>query len=224
MYVIISLILLFIIHKLIHKSILLNDLINLNTNDVYELSETGDLIYFRWNEVALGNEMISPFTHIGMIIEINNKKYIIETHAKGDTKNMGVDTGGVHIYPLKMRLNYYEGNTFLVKIKNEYKPTYDNIKYFIEDINDLKAIPFKENYKDFFYKKCIKRRVCDNCFGNEDITDTLMCSEFVGICLKKLKIVDDTFEYMCLAPYDFQFIKKNNSYIYENIIFKVRRV
>jgi hypothetical protein len=206
------------VHDILHKTL------EKTVDEIYEIAETGDLVYFRWHEVDFKHEIISPFTHIGMIIEIDNIKYIIETHLEGDTKNIGVYTGGVHVYPLKLRLSKYEGYTFLTKLNVDAKPTHTDIIYFLENINKYKEIPFKNEYKDFYLQQCVKHHVCNDCFEkSEPKQETLMCSEFIGFCLKELKIVPPDFNYVCLTPNDFKFIKKNNKQIYNDII-KVKKL
>lgn len=218
LYIILFVISIFLnINEILYKSL------EKTVDEIYEMAETGDLVYFRWHEVDFKHEIISPFTHIGMIIELDNIKYIIETHLKGDTENIGVYTGGVHIYPLKLRLSKYEGYNFLTKLSTNAKPTNTDIMYFLENIDKYKEIPFKNEYEDFYLQKCLKHNVCNDCFEkSEPEQESLMCSSFIGFCLKELKIVPRDFNYTCLTPNDFKFIKKNNKQIYNNII-KVKK-
>lgn len=202
----------------------------INLDDAYDSVETGDLICFRWKEVALEHEFISPFTHIGMVIvktnPITNKleKYIIETHLAGDTSDIGIYKGGINIYPLKLRINKYDGNIFLAKLDKSNRPRIENVNYFLSNTNKYKeSLPFHDDYKGYFKNNCLKKRIstklnCPKCFDIEE-KNGLFCSEFVGFCLKELGILDSDFEHNCLVPGDFRFIKdSNNNILYKELL------
>jgi hypothetical protein len=210
--------------------ILLKAITSVNTekikslDEIYNLAENGDLIYFRWTKVSFLHEMISPFTHIGIII-INpetNEKLIVESHLAGDTKHIGNDKGGINTYPLKLRLSTYDGYTFLSKIK--IHPTDTDTLIFWRNLETFKSnIPFNNKYEEYFKKTCIKRRLCEGCFDVEK-RDDMMCSEFVGFALKQLNILPKDFNHECLAPGDFRYINYinyinyNKEKLYGNII------
>ena len=217
---IISIILLFFLLQiissiLINKSIV-NNTISMCINKIYDLAETGDIIYFRWHTMDIDHEIISPFTHIGMIIVIGNIKYIIETHLAGDTSNIGVLTGGVNLYPLKLRINNYEGYTFLSKLNQINRPTDINVQDFITKIKDYKQnIPFQNDYKGYFINNCLAKRVLSI---EPEKTQEMFCSEFIGFCLNELNITNNDFNFKCLVPIDFRYIKLNNQLLYRDLI------
>jgi hypothetical protein len=198
-------------------------------DDIYNLSNTGDLIYFRWHEVDFKHEVISPFTHVSVVLVHpgTGKKYSLETHLAGDGVDLGVYKGGINIYPLKDRLHKYEGHTFLSKVK--YVENMENIKNI--NVNDFlskldsytEQIPFHNDYKGYFMKNCLKKRVCKDCFTIEE-KDGLFCSEFVGFCLKEFGLVPKEFDYNCLAPGDFRYVKNSNGEkIYGDNLIKVKK-
>jgi hypothetical protein len=100
----------------------LNALQTYNLQKAYNFAEQGDLILFQWYEINPLQESVSPFTHVGIVIDINKKKYILETHLKGDTKHMGYkDAEGVNIYDFKKRIKMYKGKNYLLKKNPMYK-------------------------------------------------------------------------------------------------------
>lgn len=187
-------------------------------DEIYNLAENGDLIYFRWKEVSFFHEIISPFTHIGIII-INpetKEKLIVESHLAGDTKHLGNDKGGIHTYPLKLRLSTYDGYTFLSKLKTP--PTDTDTSIFWKNIETFKSdIPFNNKYEEYFKKTCLKKRLCKGCFDTENKKD-MFCSEFVGFALKQLNVLPKDFNHECLAPGDFRYINYNKEKLYGDII------
>lgn len=188
-------------------------------DEIYDIAETGDLVYFRWKEVVFSHEIISPFTHIGLIVihPETKEKLIVETHLAGDTSHIGIYKGGINIYPLKLRLSTYEGHAFLTKLKS--KPLErDSVKFW----NNLKTfkseIPFHDEYAEYFTKNCLKKRLCKNCF-DIDKKEGMFCSEFIGFALKQLNMVPQTFNHECLAPGDFRYIKNDKGeYLYGDIV------
>lgn len=216
-YLILVILIIFLFFYVI-KNDLIYDTEQMHIDDIYDLCETSDIIYFRWNEVDFHHEIISPFTHIGMVVvKPDNQKYIIETHLSGDTSDIGTYRGGINVYPLKLRLNNYKGHTFLSKIKLEYKPNQNQIQDFILKINDYKSnIPFHDDYKGYFINNCLKNRLFNTPIEKKK---GMFCSEFMGFCLKELNIVDDDFIFNCLVPGDFRYIKnKESKLIYQNLI------
>lgn len=183
-------------------------------NDAYNLAETGDIIYFRWNTVAFEHEILSPFTHIGIvIIKSDGIKYILETHLAGDTSNIGIFSGGVNIYPLKLRLENYKGHKFISKLSNLFRPNYNDTQNFISKIDYYKKnIPFYDDYKEYFINHCLKNRIF---YSELKDKNGMFCSEFIGYCLIELNIINKDFNFKCLVPGDFRFIKYNGKLLYD---------
>lgn len=190
-------------------------------NEVYyNLAETGDIVYFRWKDVAFTHELISPFTHIGLIIidPDTDKRYIVETHLAGDGKKLGVYEGGINVYPLKERLEKYEGHTFLTKLKYR-RPDNIDVNEFLSNVEKFQTeIPFHDEYTEYFTRNCLTKRVCKDCFDIEKKAG-MFCSEFIAFCLKELSIVPPDFDHECLAPGDFRYVQHvNGDYLYDDLI------
>jgi len=171
--------------------------------------QTGDLVLFRWHTVDILHDIISPFTHVGMVISLNNKKYILETHLKGDTKHMGNEAGGVHLYDLQKRIEMYEGDNFILKIKdNLINDTNSQTLYNNFDL--YSKIPFYDNYRGHYKNYCLPKMACDKCFAYYE-RKGMFCSEFVGFLLQELKILDKKHPIDCLTPSSFLYLNIGNN-------------
>lgn len=203
--------------KILHSS-------DISIDDVYNYATTGDIVYFIPHKVFPIISYVKPIlSHMGMIIVIDNKKYILEIHAKGDNEKLGVNkNGGINFYPLKWRIQKYNrGDIYLSKLNYSKIPSQENIEKFIANIEHYQnKISYNENYKLYTVKNCILHRLCKNCFTLEKTT-SMFCTEFIGFCLKELGIIKDYEElnnkynvYKCILPDEFMFLKQENDYLY----------
>jgi len=202
---------------LINKLNNINSLKNSNTlsiESLYNNCKTGDIIFFRYKSVLLFDKLFSTYSHVGMVIEIDNEKYIIEIHEKGDAKNMGIETGGVHLHDLIDRINTYEGNTYYSKLK--YDIDKDIINKFINNIDEYKKIEFESSYKFYILNNCLLDRIYNKCIRKN--TNKKFCSEFVMFCLYELRIVENDCSH-CVFPDDFiHLMSENNVVLYDTPI------
>lgn len=191
----------------------------MSLDEIYELADTGDIIYYRWKHIWFGQDLITPFTHTGLVIThpMTKEKFVVETHLAGDTKNIGVYSGGINVYPLKLRLSTYNGTTFLTKLK--VKPNDDDVLLFLKNLSEYKdRIPFYEKYVQYFVRNCLTKRLFNHT-GNIEDKEGMFCSEFVGFSLKELKIIPESVEHGCLTPGDFRYIKnESGEYLYKDLI------
>jgi hypothetical protein len=191
----------------------------LSLDEIYELADTGDIIYYRWKYIWFGQDLITPFTHTGLVVAhpMTKQKFVIETHLAGDTKNIGIYTGGINVYPLKLRLSTYSGTTFLTKLKN--KPNNDDVLSFLTKLTEYKErIPFYEKYVQYFVRNCLTKRLFNHKTDFE-AKEGMFCSEFVGFSLKELKVIPKSVEHSCLTPDDFRYIKdEKGEYLYKDLI------
>jgi hypothetical protein len=157
--------------------------------------KTGDIVLFRTKNIS---KLIIPFTHIGMIIFIDNKPYILETHSKNDPLNTGVSTEGVNIYNFYDRINTYEGHIYLLKLKKPLNNIQKN--KLITSIDKYKKIKFIKNYKNYYKKYCLI-----NLFKNTN--KGMICSEFIYYVLNDIGLIQDSL-YKCKIPSDFLKLKK----------------
>lgn len=184
-----------------------------------DLVEPGDLILFKWHEVDILHEIFSSFTHVGIVIQIDDRLCILETHLKGDTKKMGYYTSGVNIYDLNQRIKEYEGDIFLLKLcQYQYKREVINQK-ILDKIEQYKQIPFYDKYREVYQNYCIPRLVQVDTHSKIQ-KEGMFCSEFIGHILQDLDILDSSYDITCLTPSSF--IKLNNKN--GNIFYDVKKV
>lgn len=199
--------------KLYNTKSFFDNLPHCTLQNAYNSATTGDVILFRWNYVNPLHEIVSSFTHIGIVIELNGRKYILETHLKGDTNHMGFDNNdGVNIYDLYSRIKMYKGENFILKMNPKY---YNKIK-IDDNITNYRQIPFKNEYIQHFSGVCIPKKICNDCFSNVP-GDSMFCSQFIGHILQQYSILEESFDINCLTPHDFVNIKNNDGNIYETL-------
>ena len=206
--------LILILIKINYFKIINNHNLNINLNQIDKYIKTGDIILFRYKNIDFIHEIISPFTHIGIIIINNNKSYILETHIKGDTLYMGYNNEGVNIYNLYDRLNKYDGNTYLLKLINPLSNK--QINNLINNIPKYFKIPYIHNYKKYYFDKCIN--ILCNQIENNKYNNGMICSEFISYVLQDIN--DDLLKkinYKCVRPVDFLYNELYNNKFY-NII------
>jgi hypothetical protein len=152
----------------LYKKILLNNVIN----DI----KPGDLLLFSSNKYNIitrtfGN---STFSHIAIVIQINNKLYTLEMVEDDYIYPGNVQHTGVITIPLEDRIQYYNGQIYLASLIHPLNT---------QQINKLNL------YKDKNYKFLTKKNVIflfnakNKLLGNERF-----CSEFISEILHNINI------------------------------------
>lgn len=152
----------------LYKKILLNNVIK----DI----KPGDLLLFSSNKYNIitrtfGN---STFSHIAIVIQINNKLYTLEMVEDDYIYPGNIQYTGIVTVPLEDRIQYYNGNIYLASLINPLNK---------EQINKLNS------YKDKKYKFLTKKNVIflfnakNKLLGNERF-----CSEFISEILHNINI------------------------------------
>ena len=214
LFTLLTIILFMLFLLLINKLNNICSLQKLSIENLYNNCKTGDIIFFRYKSVKLLDEIFSKYTHVGLVVELNDKKYIFESHLKGGAKNMGIETDGVHLHDLIDRINTYEGNTYYSKLK--YDIDKDIIDRFVDNIYEYKKIEFQNSYRRYIINNCLLDRIYNNCIRKN--TNKKFCSEFVMFCLYELKIVENDCSH-CVFPNDFlHLMSENNDLLYDTPI------
>jgi hypothetical protein len=215
MYIIISFISILVIIFLIFEYFSLQKLNNFNSlsiQELYDNCKTGDLLYFRWKHISLLYTPFTLFTHIGIIVEINNEKFVLEIHEKGDAIKLGVLTGGVHLHKLVDRIKYYNGSIYHSSLKKNIDK--EKLDLFIKNIDNYKNINFNSNYIFFIVKNCFLQKFFNQCVIHNN--QKMFCSEFILFCLYELALIDKYCN--CYYPSDFTNIKSyDNEYLFDEI-------
>jgi hypothetical protein len=189
----------------------------ISVNKIESNVKTGDVICFRSNDYTFLHDLVSPFTHIGIVIETINGKKILEMHDTNDLKHMGIYNTGVNMYDLKYRIKTYEGDVYLSQLKTTVDKK--KIKNLLSKIEFLNKLKFDTNHKEHLIKKCMIKRGCKKCFKPEKKKlEYMFCSEFIGYILQELDVLEKEYDIACVLPGDFRFIIQNGNKLYKNII------
>jgi len=186
----------------------LKELNTISINELYNKCKTGDLICSRDSSVSMFQELYCKFTHIGIIVEINNEKYILEGNPKGLHISKNYETIGTHLFKLMDRINSYTGSMYFYSLK--YNIDKDVLNNFVDNIENFQQIEFEDNYYRLLYS-CAMNRVFQKCSIN---SDKKLCSELVMFCLKQLHVLSD--ECNCIFPSDFENLKVNDKLLYDS--------
>ncbi len=195
--------------KIINYYQILNNYKIISIENINEKVETGDIVLFRNNKLNIKNTIIqiqSLFSHCGVIIEKDNKKYILESTIKGDIDPYDInDKGGVNINELIQRINKYNGNIYIIKIKyidNEQK------KLLLNNYNKYMNIDYDVNFMENYIK-------CNIFYKNKYNNSYMFCSEFIYNIFKDIGLVKNNKCSKCISPFDIynlQILDKNNFY------------
>lgn len=177
----------------------------INLHNLDNICETGDLILFRWRYVDVGFRLFSKFCHAGIVYkDKNNNLFIIETHPEEfeDNDKETEPKKGVNIYPLKSRLQEYDGSCYLSKLI--HYPNLNINKNIIQTkINDYKKIPFDDNFRNNF----VKFWFFDRLGLKKSKRNVMYCSEFIAHILKDLNVINNDIDASSFSPTTFLNLK-----------------
>ena len=159
---------------------------------IFDLNDVndGDLVFFKWHTVDWLHELISTFTHVGIVVTVHNRKYILETHHEGDTSMLGFNDGGVHLYDMNERIHKYEGYNWICKLKTPLTKTQKHVLY--KHLPNYFHIPFTTDYKKHFINHCL--------LGSSSHSKDMFCSQFVCHVLQDIGLIDKNTNIDCMTP------------------------
>ena len=212
------------------------DKCSLNYEQLYELSNTGDIIYFRWSCVDFGYRLFSQFSHVGIVYKVNNKKvYILETHPKDDYTALDENDGGVHVYDLKKRLSKYienGGNCYYSQLNSNYTTSIKLTEFINKNIKEYKKIEFDQYFRYSFIHTLLcsldKYRIFKNILDPfklsypDDSLIPMCCSQFIGYILQQYKLISDNENIDLFSPSTFKKLKQTNGNLLYNKIHKIK--
>lgn len=152
-------------------------------SDIKNNLKSGDLLFFisrnlNWSHVITRGYGHNEFTHIGIIIKINNKLYSCEMVESEKLKPGSVDVYGFNVFPLKTRVKNYIGDVYVASLINPLSEDKYNIFRNYIHTNNYK-FPTAFN----IYKKYL--------FNNTKLNDNdRYCGEFVSEILYLMGISD----------------------------------
>lgn len=204
-----------VILKAQHNRTWVHDIPTRKLHTEFASLRTGDIILFRNKRASLAHDLVSPFTHIGMVVVHGDKKLTLETHAPGDTKALGVDRGGVNMYDLNRRLETYQGMMYVLKAR----PGLINRgaqAILKRNIAKYMTIPYDDGAIAHIGMYCLPKRVCNVCFKAQERT-RMFCSEFLGLVLQDMGILPPHLEIGCLTPTSFVNLTQNGTRLFPTL-------
>lgn len=160
--------------------------------------KSGDIILFKYYKNYIVNYE-TLFTHIGIVVRLD-KLYILENHEPENLRWLNKFQKDVNLYDLMERINNFNGNIYLLKLKNELSAKQLDIlkeKY----LNYKIKIKYPENKLNYY----IWWFFCNNYYRNKNI---LICSEFIYKILIDINILKNKNSYLLKIPDDFLYLKE----------------
>lgn len=159
---------------------------------------TGDLVLFRWHTVPAVHDLVSAFTHVGLVVHGPGGAYLLETHMRGDGKDMGSARGGVHMYPLARRVGLYRGSVFALRLRpGASRPDAARLWSMLPGVHD---VPFPARYARLFARRCVMG------LGGGDAgvwKRGMFCSELVAAVLRATGTLSAAHDVSCTTPESF---------------------
>jgi len=160
---------------------------NLDTIDldsIYNDLKTGDIVLFRSKRWT---RFFTKYTHVGMIVDINSQKFILEIN-RYDYKKYNVKKG-VCLYEIYSRIESFSGDVYILPMKYKYITIEKQKKLFL-NLSKYKEIEFDNTiYSYLFKKKLIKLGFPFIKFKQRN---GMFCSEFIEYILKDTILNDTT--------------------------------
>ena len=178
----------------------MNNAEKISYNKLKKTLKSGDIICSRWNYIDIGYRIFSKYSHIGMVLKLGGKLYILETDPEEsflkDDGSLDVRKAGVHLYSLKERLDEYRGTCFIISYLGGISQDAIN-KRVSEKFSDYLKIPFDDNFRNTF----VYNYFCKLFGFNVEENDKLFCSVFLSKLLYDTGILDQ--RYQCAEPGSF---------------------
>lgn len=193
----------------------MNNCIKVNYSKLQKKVNTGDIICFRWNCVDVAFRLFSKYSHVGMIVKIpeTNKLYILEIHPK-EYPESNINNSGVHLYKLKKRLKYYDGDLYYSKLNVDDKCKLKMTGRIIKNLSKYKKqIHFDDNFRNAF----VLNWIYDIFNWELPERDTMFCSEFIGYILQNNNIYKHDKNLQTLNPGTFLEFKQHNMNLYSKV-------
>lgn len=184
-------------------------------SDVLLHVKTGDLLVCRSRYGAwdLPGRIMSPVTHVGMVVRDHSGACIVvETHAAGDTKQLGVAESGVHVYPLDQRIQTYEGQVYLCQMTSHLSAQQEHA--LRKALMDLKDVPFESNYRRHFITHCFVGRRCPTGQPRE----AMFCSEYLALALVHAGLLPSDTITECMSPSSLLDMQVNGYPLFTNLV------
>ena len=192
-----------------------------NLKNIIDEAKTGDLIFFRYDsgiDYYFIKKTFTNFDHVGIVIEKDNKKYILE-NLKYDIIKDGKEVKDVILNDLEERLvihynNYEEDNTYICKL-NKNINVKDNELFLKQLPKYMEEKKFLSKYVElmFFYWLILHHFNITMKYDKNELN----CAEFVCFCLEEMKVLPINYNWHHYSTTDILHIKdENGEYLYSN--------
>lgn len=179
-------------------------------------AKTGDLVVFKSvygsGAFDIPTRMITPVTHVGMVVKNRGVTSIVETHAAGDTRRLGVYSSGVHTYPLDQRVRAYEGDVFICQMTAQLDSRGEHA--LRAALTELSTVAFEADQRGHYVKHCLVNRRPPS--GTP--RDKMFCSEFLALALVRAGLLPPDTNTECMTPSALLDVRVNDYPLFTNLV------
>ncbi|NDC95545.1 hypothetical protein EB077_09600 [bacterium] len=171
--------------------------------DVLSNCDTGDLIVFRWYKQDAGHRLFSKYSHVGLVVKVDNHVKVLELHPEGEYKDY---PSGVYLHNLRERVTTYPGPCYFAKLQVNKEHLQSVLQ---NNLHTYRQIKFNDNFRNTFVLNTLKKLIGKSITLDQN---TMFCSQFIG------KILLDSGFINCniaeLSPESITQLKYNDSNTY----------
>ena len=154
-----------------------------------ESSHTGDLVFFRRPRVDWVHRLVSPLTHVGMIVmhPVSGEPLLAELR---NADEVAGEAAGVRLSPARSRLSQFEGALFVAPIARPLAAG-----RVLPLVERLSRVPYCARMRGHIAKcKLLPAR------SRDSLVKCMVCSEFVSMLLLEMGVWDQGWQ--CVTPSD----------------------
>jgi hypothetical protein len=195
----------------LYKIFIINSISKKSIRQIHDEAKSGDIILCKQKHLSYIYNNFANFSHSAIIIvhPYTNKKYVVEIF-----RNKDKESNDIQVVPLYDKLRKYQGDLYHLRLKKTLDT--EKVHQFIDKLTMyIKTNTFNHDVGKYVMT-CIAQRLYMRWFMHEN-SNKLVCTEFVGIIMKDLGIVSESFDNKCLLPGDFRNITDDGIELYDNL-------
>lgn len=147
--------------------------------------KSGDIFLTRYIYTSIPNIAILStfFSHVGIVVELNGIKYVLEITGPTDDLNADTKKGRTTVIPLMSRIAIYNGDSYIMSLQDELSSKQlAKLQYHAKLVQDNKT--------DFEYEENIFRLLSRIVFPFRFSYTNLVCTEYLSHILKSIELTD----------------------------------
>lgn len=147
--------------------------------------KSGDIFLTRYIYTSIPNMAILStfFSHVGIVVELNGIKYVLEITGPTDDLNADTKKGRTTVIPLMSRIAIYNGDSYIMSLQDELSSKQlAKLQYHAKLVQDNKT--------DFEYEENIFRLLSRIVFPFRFTYKHLICTEYLSHILKSIELTD----------------------------------